>query len=339
VPIDLVARSANPPAPPSIVGLFYCGLNHNVSGEPEALKTWLMAAASAEELAAGHGVLWVDGDDVGPAAVLERLRLFGADDESIATRFAYVLPDEPLDVRSRASVIEVVKARACRLAVFDGFNPLLALHGLDPNKGTDVEAFYRLLDPIRKADVAVVITDNVVKSNDARGTWAIGSERKKSKAEVHLGMKAIQPLVRGGVGKAKIVVQKDRPGFLTRPSPGLLVIDASGVQCEWSIEAETSHTDGGSFRPTNLMERVSRFLEAAAPEERSRTQIEQGVTGRTEYVRLAIDVLCAEGFAAESKGTRGARMVEHVRVYREDVDPERVERIAARARKWEVEAE
>jgi hypothetical protein len=337
VPIDLVALAARPPEPPSIMGLLYLGKNHLISGESEALKTWLMAAASASEMKEGHGVLWIDGDDVGPADVLERLRLFGVEDATISERFAYMLPDAALDTSSRADVLRVVEERSCRLAVFDGFNPLLLLHGLDPNKGTDVEVFYRLLDPIRKRGVAAVITDNVVKSAEARGAWAIGSERKKSKADVHLGMKAIQPLVRGGVGKAKIVVNKDRPGFLTRPSPGLLLIDATSAgSCTWAIEEDTSHGEEGTFRPTELMERVSRFLEVAQ-EPRSRNQIEEGVTGNHRYVRQAIDVLCAEGYAEEYAGERRARMVRLVRVYRAAEEAE-VERLAARAREWEAES-
>jgi hypothetical protein len=91
-------------------------------------------------------------------------------------------PNDPLDQDKLPGVVSVVRDRKCRLAVFDGFNPLLGLHGLDPNSGTDVELFYRLLDPIRKLGVAVVLTDNVVKSREARGAWAIGSERKKSKS-------------------------------------------------------------------------------------------------------------------------------------------------------------
>lgn len=99
----------------------------------------------------------------------------------MSERFAYVGPDEPLEAALLSDLLMVVAERSCRLAVFDGFNPLLALHGLDPNSGVEVERFYRLIDPIRKAGVANVLTDNVVKSREARGAWAIGSERKKSK--------------------------------------------------------------------------------------------------------------------------------------------------------------
>jgi hypothetical protein len=58
----------------------------------------LLLAASAKEMGAARGVVWVDGDDVGPADVLERLRLFGVDDVTIAACFAYYLPDGPLEV-------------------------------------------------------------------------------------------------------------------------------------------------------------------------------------------------------------------------------------------------
>jgi hypothetical protein len=299
LPLDVVSRALRLPEPPQIVELLYPGLNHLVSGESEALKTWLALIATAEELVAGRGVLWVDGDDVGSGALLERLRLLGVDDDAIAARFAYVLPDEPLDDERRRDVLEVVRSRACRLAVLDGFNPLLVLHGLNPDSGTDVETFYRLIDPIRKAPTAVVLSDNVVKAKEARGAWAIGSERKKSKAEVHLGMRALVTFVRGGTGKAR-------------------------------IEPDQSRDETGDFRPTNLMERVSRCLEIRG-EPASRNQIEDEVEGRAKFIRVAIDRLILEGFASEWDGPRNARLVQLERPFRE-TDDDMVERLADRAR-------
>jgi hypothetical protein len=73
LPFDLGERTTNPPAPPDLVGLLYLGKYHLLSGESEAMKTWLALAAAVEELRAGHGVYWVDGDDVGLDAILERL--------------------------------------------------------------------------------------------------------------------------------------------------------------------------------------------------------------------------------------------------------------------------
>jgi hypothetical protein len=316
VPVDVVAAAADPPAPPEIIELFYPGCNHLVSGESEALKTWLLLAAAAAELEEGRGVLWVDGDDVGVGAVLERLRLLGATDEVIAERFAYMRPEEPFDGGALMDVLELVRALKCRLAVFDGFNPLLALHGLSPNDGVDVERFYGLFAPVRRLGVAVVVTDNVVKDREARGSWAIGSERKKSKAEVHLGLKTLAPLVRGGTGKARIDVHKDRPGHLERPCPGVFVVESGDDGCVWRIEADESRGERGEFRPTALMEKVSRFLELR-DEPQSRNQIEEAKLGKRDYVRLAIDCLSAEGYATEFQGARGARLVRLDRAYAE----------------------
>ena len=225
------------------------------------MKTWLVLAAAVSELAAGRGVLWVDGDDVGPADILERLVLLGADENDVSARFAYLRPDEPLDGDLVNDVLVIVRERSCRLAVFDGFNPLLALHGLDPNSGVEVERFYRLIDPIRKAGTANVLTDNVTKSKETRGPWAIGSERKKSKADVHLGITRVVALVRGGTGKATITVHKDRPGHLARPHPGVFVVESSDGTCSWRIDPDDSHDPEGEFRPTRIMEKVSRYLE------------------------------------------------------------------------------
>jgi hypothetical protein len=192
--------------------------------------------------------------------------------------------------------------------VLDGFNPLLALHGLDPNKGVEVEAFYTLIDPIRKLGVATVLTDNVVKSRESRDAWAIGSERKKSKAEVHLGMRTLVPLVRGGTGRAKIDVHKDRPGHLTRPAAGIFTIESTSTFA-WRIDPDDSRDEQGEFRPTALMLKVSRYLEQRPGEPQSRNQIEQAKLGKAVYVRVALDRLIDEGFATEFEGARGSRLV------------------------------
>jgi hypothetical protein len=296
--------------------LFYPGYYHLLSGESEALKTWIALAAAADELRAARGVVWVDGDDCGSGALLERLRMLGADDTAISTLFAYYRADDPITDHV-PGVLDVMADRDCRLVVLDGFNPLLVLHGLDPNAGVDVERFYLLFDPLRKAGAAVVVTDNVVKSKETRQGWAIGSERKRSKAEVHLGMRPVQKLVRGGAGKAKIDVHKDRPGHLQRPSPGLFVIETNPV-CSWRIEPDDSRSEDGEFRPTALMAKVSWYLQQRQDEPPSITQIVDQKFGKAEYVRKAIECLLAEGYASEESGSRGARLIRFERAFTEE---------------------
>jgi hypothetical protein len=318
LPVDLAGRAANPPAPPDLLGLFYVGKFHLVSGESESMKTWLAIAAAVDELAAGRGVYWADGDDVGLDAILERLHLFGVDDAALGQRFAYASPDEPLHPDRCSDLVDRLRGLSCRLVVLDGFNPLVTIHGLDPDKGTDIERFYRLVDPLRKLPAAVLLPDNVVKAKEARGKFSIGSERKHSKCDAHLGMVTIAPLVRGGTGKARIQVHKDRPGHLTRPTPGTFEISSGEDACSWRIRAEETHS-AGRFRPTALMDRVSRYLEVqTAPV--SRTQIESNVSGKGEYKRHAIDCLIEEGYANEFEGSNRSRLVQLEHAFREDED-------------------
>ena len=65
------------------------------------------------------------------------------------------------------------------------------------------------------------------------------------------------------------------------------------------------------------MEKVSHYLERASRIRASRTQIEKDVKGKTDYKRLAIDVLVREEYAIEIPGERGARLVKFVRPFRE----------------------
>ena len=104
---SLIAEGVRTSELPAVAGLFYLGRNHLVSGESESGKSWLALAVAAAELGDGHGVVWIDGDDVGAGDLLERLRALGVGDEAIDQLFAYVRPDEPLDAaKSRELVTE-----------------------------------------------------------------------------------------------------------------------------------------------------------------------------------------------------------------------------------------
>jgi hypothetical protein len=73
---------------------------------------------------------------------------------------------------------------------------------------------------------------------------------------------------------------------------------------------------GERFRPTHLMERVSRFLESATVPA-SQTTIEHSVEGKVGVIRQAVDVLVSEGFVERSAGPRSALLHSIVRPFRE----------------------
>jgi AAA domain len=318
-PLNIIELAANPPSPPEVAGLFYVGRRHVVSGEFESGKSWLALAAAADELKAGHGVVWVDADAMGAGDILERLRCLGVSDDAIVARFAYIEPDEASTADDRAALTEWAERHDCRLALLDAFNPILAVHGLDLMSNTDVERFYTtVVDRLCDAGCAVVLLDHRVKNPDASKRYSIGSERKASGAEVHISMVTIgEGFGRGKVGRSKLLVQKDRPGYLTRPCHGILVIDShpEDGSCSWRIESDGATAPSGVWAPTELMERVSRYLELH-PDGQSRHAIEDAVKGKADYLRKAIDALIAESYAVGFDGARGAKMVKLVTAYR-----------------------
>jgi hypothetical protein len=279
----------------------------------------LLLGISADELRADRGVVWIDTDDMGPSMVLERLRGFGADDDTIRRLFAYLRPEEALSDAARADVVALIHELQARLLVNDAFNASLALHGYDPKATDEVEAFFqRVVAPFCHEGVAFVLPDHVVKDKEARGRYAYGSERKSTGSDVHLGLRAIESFGRGRRGMARITVHRDRVGFLEKPSPGLFVLDSDAEtgRLAWKIESGHEVGDDDIFRPTGLMEKVSDYLERwDGPA--SRKQIETDVKGKAKWIRRAVDVLVAEEYAVEVPGERGARMVKHVRPFRE----------------------
>lgn len=319
-PNSLIQLAANPPEPPTIGGLLYPGKRTVLSGETESMKTWLALILCKAELEIGHPVIWADLDAMGPGAMLERLQLLGVDDNNIDQNFHYIEPSEQLGTTQLKEIEELIEDQGVRLFVIDAFNPILSLHQLDPNTTTDVERFWRTYaDPICRAGAAPVMLDHVVKNPDNRGKYATGSERKASGAIVHIGFKLLETLAQGGHGRSLLTVHKDRPGYLQRPTLGRLVLDATGDTITYTLEPDKSHDADGGFRPTVLMEKVSKYLEQQ-PDQVSQNQVENGVDGNRDAKRKALEILVQEGHATRTDGPNRAKLFTHLRPYTEAND-------------------
>lgn len=165
-----------------------------------------------------------------------------------------------------------------------------------------------------------------MKNKEARGKFSIGAERKLGGADVHLGFEVVQHFTLGRTGRVEIVTHKDRPGYLPRPKAAELelVSDAETGRATWAWQLAEHAAEGEAdlpFRPTGLMEKVSRYVESR-PEAASRNEIETAVTGKRQFVRMAIDLLTDEGFLEAERGERNARLCTSARPFREgDVVP------------------
>ena len=294
-------------------GLLYDATEALVSGEPGVGKSMLLAAIMGEEARAGRTPLYLDFERT-PGMLYERLEAAGLSEEELA-RVLYLRPTlkaEPAAIR------DMVERLRPSLVALDSYDAALAAFGRE-TKNEDVRAFHAdVIDPLRSTGALTVIADHVAKNRETRGRYTIGGQAKLALADVHLGLSALVPLRRGSGGKLKVHVHKDTYGWLPRAALFELASDEDGLT--WNVRTDEDDAgEASDFRPTGLMERVSRQLEIVG-KPMSRNQLVQDVKGKGTYVRQAIDVLVREGFAEEEEGANRARFVSLARPFREADD-------------------
>ena len=172
-------------------------------------------------------------------------------------------------------------------------------------------AFYdRLVQPIVDKGKTIVLVDNIGHATDAR-TRAKGASAKGDCADLTLTCK-LQTSGRLGL---VIQVRKVR-------SVRAAVHDGDRwlfIETSRTIERlERVEQDGGDFRPTALMERVSRYLEAIPVTQLGPpgTEIRADVKGRDGYIDKALAVLITEGYVEVYEDGQ-ARRHRSIRPYRE----------------------
>jgi AAA domain len=315
---DFLSHAATPPEPPSVgtATWLYPGQRHALVAEPGHAKTWLALVEAVEVMKAGGVVVWVNTDNAPEAQLRERLNLLGADDGMIRGLFRYVRPNRkalvPDDRTQLPEIVGLAREHEPVLAVMDSFNPTLALQRLNYMDETEVDEGWRTLaTPFTDVGAAFLVLDHLAKSTESRGRFAIGSQRKLAGCDVHVGMKLKQPFGRGQNGRAYLVTQKDRNGYLVEGKAfGDFTINAETSLFSAGIEPH----DDSPFRPTVLMERVSDFVLREGP--CSQNAIQQGVQGNRESIILALETLIAEGYI-ERKQTGQKRVHTHARAYSE----------------------
>lgn len=319
LPLNLADIADEPPVRPTLggVGIVYPGKRHVFSGPQESAKTLAAYVIALQVIREGGRVVLLD-FEMGAWDTKTRLRELGATVPELA-ELAYVEPAEP----ARPDAIARLVGLAPALVVLDAAAGAYQLEGLDDNKRGDVERFAAIyVRAFWRAGIATILLDHVTKNAETRGSYAIGSERKVGGADVHLGFEVVTPIKRGGTGLYKVTTHKDRGGFLRRGKLAEFHLhsDPDTHAISWELRpAEEAHGDEHEFRPTHLMEKVSRWLELQQSPV-SRNEVEKAVEGKGQYVREALDILTREAWISETKGAKRARLVESVRAYREADD-------------------
>jgi hypothetical protein len=333
--LDSILDGTHVPATPELmprtdgVCLLYPGLTHSLHGESESGKSWIAQAEAARCIKAGQDVLYVDFES-DALSVVERLTLLGCTADAIRRRFDYRQPEvSPANTHELGAWHDML-SRPYALAVIDGVTDAMGIFGRSTNDNDDISAWARVFPKLlaSRTGAAVVMIDHVTKDKETRGRFAIGGQAKMASltgagyvVDVHDG------LGKGLRGTLVLRVAKDRPGSVRGASGPMrksdrtqeaarFVLDSTGdtLAAEVHPWRDTS-APGAAFRPTHLMEKVSRLLEVSPGA--SKNAVEDGVTGKRDVVRLALQALVDDGFVNAKRDGSALRHYS-VRAFRED---------------------
>lgn len=326
---DAAAQIAGTPGPDLLTnqagqGVLYRGKRHLFAGEPETLKTLCLQIACRQILEDGGTVVWFDYDAMGGDELHQRMRDLGATDTDME-RFKYIVPEGPID-QDGPDWFEPYRDLDPDLVVIDAYDPALTHHGYNPNAGSEVEAFnQRHINPFHKAGAAVVILDHLTRNPENRGMYSAGSFRKTAAIDVSIRSEHVSAarLHRGGQGKIRLRVMKDRPGHLHRGPGGAAVIDfqsgANGA-ITWDIEFTDTAAPQEVTRRTAIMENASRTLEREG-RPLGKNELLRGTGSKKRWAQDAIETLIEEGHIRIEEGPKKSKVHHLVKPYRQNQDP------------------
>lgn len=306
--------------------LLYRGRLHSIFGPPAGGKTWIALAALAERLRLEEHALFVDWEDNADGTV-GRLLDLGVTVDEIA-RLDYINPSTALAL-GIVNLHRLSHSRPWHLVVIDSAGEAMAAAGIDPNADGQVATWMALAKTLCAiaSKPAVVMLDHVPKpqnGNDTPAGYAIGSQRKLAaiSGAAYRCDTLVEPAI-GKAGKIKMVVAKDRLGNRAKGSTAAEVhFDPKGETMLGlrfnQSDAQAAAERGERFRPTHLMDRVSRWLELN-PGSNVNT-IVGSVAGKRTSLLEAIDILHEEGHLSSINGARNSRCYTVEKPYREDFD-------------------
>lgn len=229
---------------------------------------------------------------------IDRLREMGygpADEHLLGTylHLAQLQAWPPMDTAAGGKAVEAAAlATGAEIVIIDTASKVIAG---EENSNDTQQAFYRhTLIPLKRAGVAVLVLDHTGKDLErgARGGSAKTDNIDLAFELVKRGRDTLTLRCTHARVRDELL---DNPTMLRRTSDPLShVIEHLGLSDEAA----------GATRPTFLMERVSRYIEANPGQ--SKTAIETAVKGKAEYVRLALELLVGEQYIEVRRGARGA---------------------------------
>jgi hypothetical protein len=320
------------------VALMYPGLVHDFHGESDTGKSFVLQAECALVINRGEDVLYIDHES-DAASVIDRLIALGADPQVIKKHFDYRQPEMSPGKHEgeQASWDEMLSNRYV-LAVIDGVTDALGIFGYSIKDNDDLAAWSRTVPRViaARTGAAVGLIDHVTKDATNRGRWAIGGQAKMAGLTgASYTVEVAKVFGQGMCGEVVLRLGKDRPGTLKRHCGPLrkdrtqeaarIVIDSTGehtlvtVNPPKGVSADGEPEEQKPFRPTYLMEQVSRTIEDS-PGEYTKTGAALATPGNKDAKLTAVDRLREERYLTREKVGRSWKYTS-AKPYREANDP------------------
>lgn len=295
-------------------GLIYPGKTHSFHGESESGKSLILQAECVRLINDGQDVLYLDFED-DEASVVSRLMQLGAQSHDIVRHFLYVHPEVgPNSSEADSEAWESLLAGRYALVVLDGVTNCLSLCRIRTTDNDDLATWSREVPEMiaRRTGAGVALADHVTKGSSDRGRYAIGGQAKMAALT---GAAYIVEILDGPVaqGRRSVIdlrVAKDRPGGIRKDRncgpfrksdrtqrAATVTVDSTGPVTKvsfgrWEEWDETKGKQVESWRPTILMERISRIIEGA-DEPMTKTAACEQIRGKKADKLKAFDELVA----------------------------------------------
>ena len=215
VSLSSVMRAGIPK--PVLLGSFlYEGGLHSIAGAPDSGKSTLAMFWALHLLREGRTVLFLD-EEGGQEIVAEKFLALGASPDDLQ-RIIYVpFPGRSWTEDDISSLLELAADTCPALLLVDSSAAFMARAGLDENSASDVTRFWaQVLMPVaRQVRTAVLVIDHDTKSTE-QSRYARGSGAKLAAIDVQMKVVIVKPFSRDQDGTLRLVVSKDRRGWLHR---------------------------------------------------------------------------------------------------------------------------
>jgi RecA/RadA recombinase len=304
VAVSLSSRIATP-KPASLltrsdgVSLLYRGLVHDIHGPSESGKSWVALIAAVEAIRAGGRVALVDFES-NAETISERLQLLGLSDTDLSA-LDYFAPDgvEP----PYAEIGQFAYA----LVIIDGVTVALETSGVSSLDQGGVAGWYRRVPHklATETGAAVLLVDHVTKT-ETTSRFAIGAVAKL--AAITGASFAVRSgrFGRGSVGRIRLYLAKDRPGFLGSATGGRSgdLAEIGTVTLDSTAPGRVSVEIEPPSRAQPTGDRLRDNIVAYLTENPGATTraIREAVTGKAADISAQIDELAEEGAVSILQG-------------------------------------